>query len=262
MTTSPPRVRRSPPPFRRANVTALEPINPRLTRVTFAGPELDGLVVTEPGASIRLLLPPPGTTELVIPTWRGNEFLLPDGAKPAIRTFTPSLVPAGSQTLVLDVVRHGQGVVSDWVERARIGDPTAVSGPGRGYTIDTTASDYLIGGDETAIPAIRQLLLALPPAMPTRVFVETAVPDARVELPPGANVTIEWLEPAPGAAPGTALADAVNASPIGGTTRTWVAGEAAAVQRVRRYLFTERAVPRQHTTIRGYWKHGRPGTTE
>jgi len=40
----------------------------------------------------------------------------------------------------------------------------------------------------------------------------------------------------------------------------WVAGEAAAVQRIRRALFEERGVPRSRATVRGYWKHGRAGT--
>ena len=32
-----------------------------------------------------------------------------------------------------------------------------------------------------------------------------------------------------------------------------------AVQRIRRYLFEERGMPRAQTSIRGYWKHGRTG---
>jgi NADPH-dependent ferric siderophore reductase len=39
----------------------------------------------------------------------------------------------------------------------------------------------------------------------------------------------------------------------------WVAGEAAAVQRIRRHLFDERRIPRSQTSVRGYWKHGRAG---
>jgi NADPH-dependent ferric siderophore reductase len=36
--------------------------------------------------------------------------------------------------------------------------------------------------------------------------------------------------------------------------RIWAAGEAAAMQRVRKYLFREIDFPRPHTSIRGYWK--------
>jgi NADPH-dependent ferric siderophore reductase len=40
----------------------------------------------------------------------------------------------------------------------------------------------------------------------------------------------------------------------------WAAGEAAAMQRIRKHLFDERNAPRDHTTVRGYWKHGRTAT--
>lgn len=257
MTSTEPRVRRAPPPFRRVTVEALTPINARLVRVTFTGPELDGLIVQEPGASIRLLLPPRDARELVIPTWRGNEFLLPDDVKPAIRTFTPSLMDATSRELELDVVLHGHGAASEWAAKARVGDPAAVSGPGRGYTIDTNASDYIIAGDESAIPAIRQLIVAIPTSIPTRVHIEVASLDARVELVPADHVTVDWLASTTGAPPGTALADAAIATPTKTETYVWIAGEAAAVQRVRRHLFAEREFPRAQATIRGYWKHGR-----
>ena len=102
--------------------------------------------------------------------------------------------------------------------------------------------------------------------MPAAVFIETADADARADFPHGAQTTIEWLDVerdvVPGAPPGTALADAVIAAPTAPGTRVWVAGEAAAVQRIRRHLFTERGFPRERATIRGYWKHGRAGTTE
>ena len=46
-------------------------------------------------------------------------------------------------------------------------------------------------------------------------------------------------------------------TPLGPEVRVWAAGEAAAMQRIRRFLFDERALPRSRTVIRGYWKHGR-----
>jgi NADPH-dependent ferric siderophore reductase len=56
--------------------------------------------------------------------------------------------------------------------------------------------------------------------------------------------------------------DAVQGAAIPEGTRVWVAGEAAAVQRVRRHLFEERGVPRPMTWVRGYWKHGRASDTD
>src|SRR5437588_10054614 len=86
------RARREPPPFRRVAVRRVEHSSRRLVRVTFAGPDLEGLTVEHPAASVRLLLPSPAGHELVMPSWNGNEFLLPDGRRPAIRPFTPRRV--------------------------------------------------------------------------------------------------------------------------------------------------------------------------
>jgi NADPH-dependent ferric siderophore reductase len=52
---------------------------------------------------------------------------------------------------------------------------------------------------------------------------------------------------------------AVSGANIVADTRVWVAGEAAALQRLRRHLFEDRGLPRAHAWVRGYWKHGRSG---
>ena len=40
----------------------------------------------------------------------------------------------------------------------------------------------------------------------------------------------------------------------------WIAGEAAAVQRLRKHLFEQRSIPRQRVSAHGYWKFGRSAT--
>jgi NADPH-dependent ferric siderophore reductase len=230
-----------------------------MVRVTFAGPELGGLRVDEPAASVRLLLPSPGTTELVMPAWNGNEFLLPGGRRPVIRTFTPLRADGEAFELDLEVVVHGGGAASQWVAAAQPGAPAAISGPGRGYAVDPEAPAFLLAGDETAIPAITQLLDMLPAAKPVQVLVEVAAPDARLALPDRPGTEIGWLDLPPGAPPGDTLVAAVQGVDIAPGTRVWAAGEAAAVQRIRRHLFEERGLPRPQATVRGYWKHGRAG---
>src|SRR5438270_2603456 len=103
------RVRRAPPPFRRLTVRAVDRLGPRMVRVTFGGDDLEGFAVDEPAASVRLLVPSPGADELVMPAWTGNEYLLPDGRRPLIRTFTPRRVDASALEVDLDIVLHGQG---------------------------------------------------------------------------------------------------------------------------------------------------------
>ena len=252
--------RRPPPPFRRVEVLRRVQLSPRMGRVTLGGEELRGLVVEQPAASVRVLLPT-GGGPLVIPAWTGNEFLLPDGRRPTIRTLTPRRVDSETLELDVEIVIHTGGAASEWVVAARPGDPAAVSGPARGYRVDPDASGFYLAGDETALPAISQLLEMLPAGRPVQAVIEIAAPEARLELPvragAGAVGQVDWVEQAPGAPPGEALLTAVRQGEIRPETAVWVAGEAAAVQRVRRHLFEERGLPRSQATVRGYWKHGR-----
>jgi len=239
-------IRREPPAFRRVAVRRFERRSPRLMRVTLGGDELDSFPIPEPAASVRLLLPSRGTPELVIPRWNGNEFLLADGTRPVIRTFTPRRVGAGE--IDIEIVLHGTGAASEWAESVATGRPAAVSGPGRGYEIPA-ATAFVLAGDETALPAISQLLPLLPASASVRTLVELADPAARLEMP----APVAWVEP-----PGD-LFGALREESFDTGTRVWAAGEAAVMQRIRRHLFDERGVTRAQATIRGYWKLGRRG---
>ena len=243
------RLRREPPRFRRVAVRAVESVTLRLTRITLGGGDLADLDAPAPAASVRLLL----SDEM--PTWNGNEFLLADGTRPVIRTFTPLRFSPAERTLDIEVVRHGHGAASTWADGATTGDEVALSGPGRGYDVDTAAPAFVVAGDETALPAIGQLLDVIPERIPTAVHVEIADRDARI----GHYRSTEWHELAAGAQPGDALVAAVTAADIPAGARVWVAGEAAAVQRIRKHLFEERGMPRSQATVRGYWKRGRAG---
>jgi NADPH-dependent ferric siderophore reductase len=257
------RVRREPPAFRTVAVVGTEVLTPRLVRVTVGGDRLDGMTPDLPAASVRLLLPPAGERELVMPTWNGNEFLLPDGSRPPIRTLTPLRVDDAAHRLDVEVVVHEGGALSAWATAAQPGDPVAVSGPGRGYAVDADATDFVLAGDETAVPAIGQLLDHLPATAQVRVLVEVADPTARLRLSDRSGVDVTWRDLPDGSPPGAALVDAVGDAVRGGGisegTRVWAAGEAAAVQRIRKLLFQEHGLPRSRATIRGYWKHGRAG---
>jgi NADPH-dependent ferric siderophore reductase len=251
------RTRREPPRFRRVAVRRAERVSPRLVRITLGGDELAGLAIEHPASSVRLLLPSPGADELLIPTWSGNEFRLPDGSRPAIRTLTPWRVDHMEHELDVGVVIHGEGVASQWAASEPVGASAAISGPGRGYQVDEDAPAFLIGGDETAIPAMTQVLAAVPASAAAQVHVEISSPDAQIAFDGHANATVTWHERAEDARPGDALLAAVKDGELAPDARVWIAGEAAAVQRIRKHLFEERGVPRPHATIRGYWKHGR-----
>ncbi len=237
----------------------VEDLTPRLRRFVLGGPELEGFALDLPAASVRLLIPPEGEAALVMPTWTGNQFELPDGRRAPIRTFTPRHHDPDAGELSLDVVRHGDGAAARWADAAGPGDEVAISGPGRGYQVDADAASYLLVGDETALPAIGQLLEVIDPATTVAVHVEVADPEARTTLPPHPAARTTWHELPDGAEPGDTLVAAVRAlSEL--PDAIWVAGEAASVQAIRTHLFEDRGLARSDATVRGYWKKGRSAT--
>jgi len=252
------RVRQPAPPFRRATVVDVVAVTPRLTRVTLRGEELVDIPMPEPAGSVRLLLPE--ANGLVIPTWAGNNFVFDDGRRPTLRTLTPVGTDPARGELGVEVVRHGAGRASDWAEHARPGDPSAISGPARGYVPTADAARFLFGGDETALPALVQLAAAVPPGIPAEVLAEVPDPSARFPLTDRSDITVTWIDGSPGA-PGVALADAFAARPVGADTHVWAGGEAAAMQRIRRHLYETLGVDRARATARGYWKYGRSASS-
>ena len=185
-----------------------ELLGPRLAAITIGAEALRDFSPDGPAASVRVLLPEPDG--LVIPRWNGNEFLLPDGRRPGIRTLTPGAVDHDAATLEVAVVLHGAGRLSEWAATVAPGTPTAYSGPGAGYTVDPDRRRYLLGGDETAVPAVGQLLRAIPATAAVEVVIEIAAPDGRIPLPEHPGATVAWVELPAGAAPGTALVEAVH----------------------------------------------------
>ncbi len=252
-------LRKEPPPFRRVRVVSTILLSERMLRVVFGGEELDGFAIEAPASSLRLLVPPPGADQIVMPTWSGNQFELPNGERAPIRTFTPRFFDIEFLQLTLDMVLHDRGAATDWARNAQVGDEVAISGPGRSESIDSDAASHLLVGDESAMPAIGQLLEAIPADRSVDVHVEISVPAARLELPSHPRSTVTWHTASPGDAPGDAIVAAVEAlSTL--PDAVWIAGEAAAVQRLRTHLFDERGRKRSTVTARGYWKHGRSAT--
>jgi NADPH-dependent ferric siderophore reductase len=232
-----------------------------MLRVTLVGAELVGLERGDPGSSVRLLLPrDDGTFEL--PTWHGNEFLWSDGVRARIRTLTPLAVrdDGTDAELDVDVVLHDDAPLTRWARGATPGDEAAVSGTGSGYVIDPSATRFVLLGDESAAPAVATLLEALPSTAQVQVHLERRATAEPVTLPDHPGATVAWSVLPDGAPPGDTLVAAATSVELDGSTRVWAAGEAAAVQRLRKLLFDQRGVHRSHATIRGYWKAGREGT--
>jgi NADPH-dependent ferric siderophore reductase len=250
-------VRKPPPPFQEVTVVSRDELSPRMLRLTLEGECLRDVEVTEPGTSIRFVVPWPGS-ELELPEWQGNEFLLADGSRPALRTFTPLRPDREQGRLDLEIVRHPGGAVSRWAEHAEVGARAGVSGPGAGYEFPDDAEVLLVFGDETAMPAIAQLIEMAPASLRLDVHVETVSEAARLDLGPRDGDSVTWYTTAPGATPGRQVADyAATLSDLPPGTFVWAAGEASAVQAIRNHVFKTLGLARERATVRGYWKPAR-----
>lgn len=252
------RVRREPPPLLPVTVAERTELTPRMLRVTLTGEGVRALDVDRPAMSIRLLVPTPGRGDLVMPEWNGNEFLLPDGTRPALRTFTPLRVDRDAGTMDVEVVRHPGGAVSGWAETVEPGAPAAVSGPGTGYDHPERASELLVLADETALPAALQVAETAPGRLPIALHVEVVAEEARREVDLREGHAIEWHVTPDGETPGGRLVEVVrslDALPPG--THVWAAGEASAMHAIRTHLFDTLGLDRKRATVRGYWKPAR-----
>ncbi len=161
------------------------------------------------------------------------------------------------------------GPASAWAAAARPGAAVLLSGPDvrrgnpdHGVQWDPgPATEVLITGDETALPAVRGILAALPPHHRARVLVEVGDPADAVGLA-GAHpgVTVEVCR-----RPGRSLLEAVTdwvgthgaaAARLGDRFYTWNATESTRVARVRGLLH-EAGVAPDRVHAQGYW-HDRP----
>jgi NADPH-dependent ferric siderophore reductase len=226
------------PPRRQVEVRSVRRLTPRMVRIRVGGPDLAGFADGyAPGAHMKLFVPDG------------------DGGT-AMRTYTPRNVDADGLELDVDVVLHGSGPAARWAEEARPGDRVALAGPKGGFAVEEGADWLLVAGDDSALPAIGDLLSAVPAGLPTTVLLEVADPEERQPLAAGQDVDVYWLF----RSDGDDLVDAVRRLPQQqGSGQAWVGCEAAAMRAIRRHLMDSGTVPRARLATRGYWRQGEAG---
>jgi NADPH-dependent ferric siderophore reductase len=130
-----------------------------------------------------------------------------------------------------------------------------VAGPGGRMPLTLGQGRFIVGGDESAIPAVATLLAALPPSASTEVYLEVDEASDEIELPSDVPTSVTWLHRDAGTY-GQALYDAVVDADVSGAAGVWVACEAQAVRRIRSTLLTDGLVDPGTLVTRGYWRLG------
>jgi NADPH-dependent ferric siderophore reductase len=174
-----------------------------------------------------------------------------------MRTYTPRHFDPVRRELVVDFVRHGEGVASEWVEQARIGSPLMIAGPGGGQAFPEDLRHLVLLADESALPAVGTILDSLPTSCRVTLYAEVA--DAADQHAPSDRLStdVHWLLRLPlNATPGSLLLQAARGLNLYDEAMYWVACEANAMREVRSTLLNDRGIDRANLITRGYWKVG------
>ena len=262
--TSPIPVNTTSVPFKRplprvVDVRRVTRLTPRMVRITFGGEQMAGFESNGPAEHLRVYLPDTETGELLLPVMgpEGNAFP-PDRKPPASRAYTPRRWDPELGELVIDIALHGEGPGAAWAQCVEAGDIAVISGRAGGtYFPNVDVDWYVIGGDETALPAIGTLLEALPSSMRAYVLAEVWDAEEEQEMWSAAELQVHWLHRRAGDMPGRALASAMGAVELPqGDGRVWVSCEASVMRQIRRHFVEERGLDRSMLRTQGYWKAG------
>jgi NADPH-dependent ferric siderophore reductase len=150
--------------------------------------------------------------------------------------------------VVLDVVIHEEGLVTEWAAGECVGDAVVLTEPQASYSPPAGAAWLMLVGDLTALPAMARI--ADSTSLPTRIWAE--VPDDHPGyLPAGPGVT--WLTPP--AVGQSRLAEVVRQIDWPeGDGYFWMAGESAQMRAIRKHLMRERGLPNAAYDVMGYWR--------
>ncbi|WP_395449002.1 SIP domain-containing protein [Aminobacter sp. UC22_36] len=249
--------------FREATVVDAMYLTPHMKRVRLKAPNLERFA-SFGGLHIRMLFP---TAAVPDPVWpvRGDNGLVswPDETRrPPARVYTiRRLDVAGGHFDVDFLIHEGENVGSNWASNARPGDKVGIMGPlGRPIR---PADWYVMGADETGLPAIGRMLESLPVTTMGVAFIEVEDEGERQVIEHGTGIELHWLyrNGVPGGE-SNVLADAVMsvAWPKLGTSFGWFAAEADTARCVRDHWRSDLALGRDQTIASAYWTRGDAGT--
>jgi NADPH-dependent ferric siderophore reductase len=177
--------------FRTMTVAKRQVLNEGMLRLTLTGNDLQ--LFEEGGLHFRILLPKNPTRKPVWPKrLTSGKVQFPEGEDALHnRAYTARYVRTKQGELDFDLVRHKGGIVADWAESVAEGAVVGIMGPGGGGYIDN--SWLLMGGDETALPAISRILEHCSPETRGRVYLSVRKSDYQTDLQKPDGVEVFWL---------------------------------------------------------------------
>jgi NADPH-dependent ferric siderophore reductase len=212
-----------------AEVLAKEQLSSRLVRLVLAGPGLAGFASSGvPDEWIALTAPGQFQTRYyTVRSWNGSQ-------------------------MVIDVVVHDHGLVTEWASGDCVGDTVTISEPKSAFAMPDAARWLFLVGDLTALPAIARII-ETHGHDPGRRVVAWIEAD---EEPPeyvGADAEVHWLRPPDGVETATAqVVERIEWPDEEGYF--WMAGESAQMRAIRKHLMREVRLPSSAYHVMGYWR--------
>lgn len=156
--------------------------------------------------------------------------------------------------MVVDVVVHDHGVVTEWAMGDCVGDHVTVTAAKGSLALPEDASWVYLVGDLTALPAMARTREALAGRLPVSVWAEAGSPIPgyfRDDI----DGDVTWTRPADDGTSG--LAALVTTLPWPGRPGYfWMAGESAQMRAIRTHLMRVLGLAHSAYDVMGYWRAG------
>jgi NADPH-dependent ferric siderophore reductase len=277
-------------------------LGPNFTRITLSGDDLYLCGDTCLDQRVKLIFPPSQMLDQINDRlsdpnfdWHAWWLQMDNHERPPMRTYTARAVWQDLSEVDIDFACHGpKGPASRFALTAVAGDRLVLVGPDR--TVPESAehgiawrpgeaTEVILAGDETAVPAICGIIESLPNHIVGRAFLEVVSADDIQQVDTASQVQLTWL-PRGGQAVGSRLVEAVyswagngrRASAVdsykqlsapkdsdlwdeadagtAGLPYVWLAGEAGVITGLRKGL-AHRIGAKGTLSFMGYWKSGR-----
>lgn len=206
-----------------AQVLRREQLSPHLVRLVLGGPGLASFASTGvPDEWVGLVVPGQFQSRYyTVRSWAGGE-------------------------LVLDVVVHEVGLVTEWAQLDVVGQTVTITQPKGSFAMPADAAWLLLVGDVTALPAMARISESV--GVPTRIWAE--VPD---DLSSYLSGDVTWLTP-PAEGQSALAATVETIDWPAGEGYFWMAGESAQMRAIRKHLMRDRRLPSSAYDVMGYWR--------
>lgn len=232
-----------PPNFSFAHVESLTRIGRNFLRLRLRSDDLHRFA--RDMIHFRLILPPAGDKEPQWPmTGANGQTIWPQGAKALHRpAYTVRAIDPVAGWLETDIFIHDGGRACEWAVHTGTGAKVGLTGPGGGGV--PHARRLLIGGDETAYPALARIIEAQAPDVIGDCWLFGAVDD--YPLPQHGGIRIHHAAGGEGQLADRLTRDGTDAE------RIWLATEKSRILSLRRAVLDKLGFPKRSAHLAGYW---------